>query len=244
VLTQYGLIGQSLSHSFSVSFFTNYFKQQNIAAIYNNYEIENEKLLADFFKNTTCNFFNVTIPYKQAVLPYIQQPDEKVKLVGAANCLKKINNIWHATNTDVIGLQLALQTQLQEHHTHALILGSGGAALAAQYVCNQLNIRHQIVSSTQQVGSISYADLSQAVIEKYTLIINTTPLGMAPNINSFAPIPYNYLSKQHYLFDMVYNPTETLFLLKGKEQGAQTQNGLMMLQQQALAAWEWWGNDL
>lgn len=238
---QYGLIGQKLTHSFSANFFNNFFIKQNIDAVYNNFEIENEKEFDAFLKNTSCCYFNITIPYKKNILQYIQYPDEKVKVIGAANCLKKINNKWYATNTDVIGLEKALKRQLQSHHTHALILGSGGAALAAQYVCNELNIRHQIVSSTQQVGSISYADLNAAILDKYTLIINTTPLGMYPNINSMPPLPYQFLGTKHFLFDMIYNPQETLFLKNGIANGAQTQNGLVMLQEQALAAWAWWG---
>jgi shikimate dehydrogenase len=238
--TQFGLIGQSLSHSFSKTFFTDYFLQHQLDAVYTNYELTDIDTIAKLLQTTTCHFFNVTIPYKQSIVPLLQHCTPAAMQIQAVNCIKKINNNWHGTNTDIDGFWLSFAPHLQAHHSHALVIGNGGAAQAVKFVLRKLNIAFASVTRSSQIGTISFADITADVMAKYTIIINTTPLGMYPDVQSSPPIPYQFVTSKHYLYDLVYNPTETIFLAKAKVAKATAINGLDMLEKQALAAWQWW----
>jgi shikimate dehydrogenase len=239
-MTQYGLIGKTLNHSFSKRFFTEKFNAEAIIANYENYEIDSVNELQDFLNRTTCNHFNITIPYKESILPFLDVADDKVKRIGAVNCIKKREDKWYGTNTDIIGFEQSFSKHIKVHQTKALILGNGGASKAVQYVLRKLNIPFIIISRTFVLGGLSYADIDKSILENYPIIINTTPLGTYPNVGDKPPLPYELLTDKNYLFDLIYNPSQTAFLQNGLLQNATCVNGSEMLKLQALAAWQYW----
>ena len=259
-MRQFGLIGYPLSHSFSQKFFTEKFLQENIVnANYTNFPIPSIQSFAALWKeNSNLEGLNVTIPYKKEVIPFLQYSSPVVQAIKACNCIRKFNNELYGYNTDVIGFEKSLLPFLEPHHTHALILGTGGAAAAVQWVLQELNIQFQLVSrkgnaidgntleentlekNAEMKSSISYEQLNKSLVESHTLIINTSPLGMFPNVNEAPPIAYEGITAKHHLYDLVYNPTETLFMQKGLEKGATVQNGLAMLHIQAEESWAIW----
>jgi shikimate dehydrogenase len=249
-LRQFGLIGYPLSHSFSQKFFTEKFLQENIVnANYDNFPRPSIESFAALWKeNPNLEGLNVTIPYKKEVIPFLQHSSAVVQEIHACNCIRKFNNELYGYNTDVIGFEKSLLPFLQPHHTHALILGTGGASAAVQWVLQKLNIQYQVVSrrgntleeNSEMKASLSYDQLSASVIESHTLIINTSPLGMFPNVNEAPPIAYEGITAEHHLYDLVYNPTETLFMQNGLAKGATVQNGLAMLHIQAEESWAIW----
>lgn len=249
-MRQFGLIGYPLSHSFSQKFFTEKFLQENIVnASYQNFPIPSMEFFGALWKeNPNLEGLNVTIPYKKEVIPFLQHSSAVVQEIHACNCIRKFNNELYGYNTDVIGFEKSLLPFLQPHHTHALILGTGGAAAAVRWVLQKLNIQFQLVSrkantieaNNEMKASLNYDQLPASVIETHTLIINTSPLGMYPNVNEAPPIAYEGITAQHHLYDLVYNPTETLFMQKGLEKGATVQNGLAMLHIQAEESWAIW----
>ena len=249
-MRQFGLIGYPLSHSFSQKFFTEKFLQENIVnAKYDNFPIPSIESFAGLWKeNPNLEGLNVTIPYKKEVIPFLQHSSAVVQEINACNCIRKFNNELYGYNTDVIGFEKSLLPFLQPHHTHALILGTGGASAAVQWVLQKLNIQFQLVSrntntieaNTEMKASLSYDQLAASVIESHTLIINTSPLGMYPNTNEAPPIAYEGITAQHHLYDLVYNPIETLFMKNGLAKGATVQNGLAMLHIQAEESWAIW----
>lgn len=249
-MRQFGLIGYPLSHSFSQKFFTEKFLQENIAnASYQNFPIPSMESFGALWKeNPNLEGLNVTIPYKKEVIPFLQHSSAVVQEIHACNCIRKFNNELYGYNTDVIGFEKSLLPFLKPHHTHALILGTGGAAAAVRWVLQKLNIQFQLVSrkantieaNNEMKASLNYDQLPASVIETHTLIINTSPLGMYPNLNEAPPIAYEGITAQHHLYDLVYNPTETLFMQKGLEKGATVQNGLAMLHIQADESWAIW----
>lgn len=249
-MRQFGLIGYPLSHSFSQKFFTEKFLQENIVnASYQNFPIPSMESFAALWKeNPKLEGLNVTIPYKKEVIPFLQHSSAVVQEIHACNCIRKFNNELYGYNTDVIGFEKSLLPFLKPHHTHALILGTGGAAAAVQWVLEKLNIQFQLVSrktntieeNTELKASLSYDQLSASVIESHTLIINTSPVGMFPIVNESPSIAYECITAKHHLYDLVYNPTETLFMQKGLEKGATVQNGLAMLHIQAEESWAIW----
>ena len=249
-MRQFGLIGYPLSHSFSQKFFTEKFLQENIVnAKYDNFPIASIESFAGLWKeNPNLEGLNVTIPYKKEVIPFLQHSSAVVQEINACNCIRKFNSELYGYNTDVIGFEKSLLPFLQPHHTHALILGTGGAAAAVQWVLEKLKIQFQIVSrkgnaieaNTEMKAYLSYDQLAASVIESHTLIINTSPLGMYPNTNEAPPIAYEGITAQHHLYDLVYNPIETLFMKNGLAKGATVQNGLAMLHIQAEESWAIW----
>jgi shikimate dehydrogenase len=241
--TKYGLIGKSISHSFSQNFFTDFFLKSNVDGVYSNFDLDNESELDYFLQHTDCHFCNVTMPYKIIIQKYLHHIDAKAQSIHAVNCIKKIGGKWYGINTDIIGFEQSFSPNLQAHHTHAMVIGNGGASQAIQFVLRKLGIAFVVVSRTPIIGSISYSDVDAAIMDKYKIIINTTPLGMHPAVDSLPPLPYQLLSNKHYLFDLVYNPTETKFLWHGNQCGATCVNGWQMLQLQAMAAWEWWQKE-
>ena len=249
-MRQFGLIGYPLSHSFSQKFFTEKFLQENIVnAKYDNFPIASIESFAGLWKeNPNLEGLNVTIPYKKEVIPFLDHSSAVVQEIHACNCIRKFNNELYGYNTDVIGFEKSLLPFLKPHHTQALILGTGGAAAAVQWVLEKLKIQFQIVSrkgnaieaNNEMKAYLSYDQLAASVIESHTLIINTSPLGMYPNTNEAPPIAYEGITAQHHLYDLVYNPIETLFMQKGLAKGATVQNGLAMLHIQAEESWAIW----
>ena len=242
-MRQFGLIGYPLSHSFSQKFFTEKFLKENIVnAQYANFPIASIESFTNLWKeHPNLEGLNVTIPYKKEVIAFLQYSSPVVEAIKACNCIRKFNNELYGYNTDVIGFEKSLLPFLKAHHTHALILGTGGASAAVQWVLQKLNIQYQVVSRKgTAVANLSYEQLTKSIIETHTLIINTSPLGMFPNVNEAPNIAYDAISAKHHLYDLVYNPTETLFMQNGLAKGATVQNGLAMLHIQAEESWVIW----
>jgi len=241
-LRKFGLIGYPLLHSFSQGFFTEKFLQENITdAVYQNYPIEDIascKLL--WAENAELQGLNVTIPHKKSVIPFLDKPSSVVQAIQACNCIRKFNGSYYGYNTDVIGFEKSLLPFLKPHHTKALVLGTGGASAAVVWVLNKLNIKYLIVSRTISDNTVNYQQLTKDIVGEYPLIINTSPVGMYPNLDQAPQIPYEAINDKHHLYDLIYNPAETEFLKKGAAKGASTQNGLAMLHIQAEESWKIW----
>lgn len=238
----FGLIGYPLSHSFSESYFTGKFRNEGIADCrYRLFPLSSISELTGLLQDSPdlCGL-NVTIPYKEQVLPFLHDMDESVKQIKACNCIAIENGLLKGYNTDATGFERSLQAKLQPHHRQALILGTGGAAKAIEFVLQKLEISYSYVSRAPGAGQYGYEALTPDLIAAHPLIINTTPLGMYPAIEAAPPIPYESLTPAHYLFDLVYNPAKTLFLKKGEEQGAAIKNGHDMLVIQAEESWKIW----
>lgn len=243
----YGLIGYPLGHSFSKGYFTDYFSQEGIDAEYKNFELPNIEALTDVLQSeSTLQGFNVTIPYKQQVFPYLRELDTAAQAIGAVNVVKVIRHDGNVHlkgyNTDYIGFTDSIRPYLKPHHTHALVLGTGGASKAVAYALQQLGLKTRFVSRTSREDIISYDELTPELMTQYTVIVNTTPLGMHPKVDECPPLDYTQLTSQHLLYDVVYNPAKTLFLQRGESAGATICNGMDMLIGQAKAAWTIW-ND-
>ncbi len=239
----YGLIGYPLSHSFSPGYFKEKFAKAEIDAVYRLFPLANIKELPKLLaEHSSLSGLNVTIPYKEQVIPFLDDIDEAAKTIGAVNCIKINSNKLKGYNTDIIGFKKSLAPLLQQQHTKALILGTGGAAKAVAYVLDKFNIDYKLVSSSGKTDTIAYEDISTATVQEHTLIINTTPLGMHPNTDACPDIPYSALGEAHLLYDLIYNPEETTFLKRGKAQGANTKNGYEMLVLQAEASWDIWNS--
>ena len=241
----YGLVGYPLKHSFSARFFNDKFHREGIDAEYHNFELEDIGLLPELLQQekNICGL-NVTIPYKEKIIPLLTSVSPEAQSVGAVNVVQ-IERDGEAVrlqgyNTDVIGFRKSIEPLLRPTHQSALILGTGGAAKAVVFALKQLGLATQLVSRTAKVGCMTYGDLTSELMGQYQVIVNCTPLGMFPNEDGCPEIPYEAISTQHLLYDLVYNPAETLFLRQGRQQGALTKNGLEMLHLQALASWQLW----
>jgi shikimate dehydrogenase len=245
-MKRFGLIGKTLKHSFSKNYFTQKFAEQHITdCSYENFELQSIKELPALIQNyPEIKGLNITIPYKEEILPFLNQKNEIVEGIGACNCIKIEAGKTYGYNTDVIGFKNSLQPYLLPHHKCALVLGSGGASKAVQYALKELNINYLIVSRHKKFNQVGYEDLGKDVIEGHQLIINTTPLGMHPNVQDDPPIPYEYISSQHLLYDLIYNPPKTKFLEKGEQQGAKIINGNEMLIIQAEESWKIWNRGM
>ena len=243
-MRQFGLIGKSLSHSFSKIYFEEKFRREHIDTTYSLFELADITEITDFLQqHPDLAGFNVTIPYKQQIIPYLDELSDEAQAVGAVNTVivQHIGNqiITKGYNTDVIGFRDSLQgIKVPES---ALILGTGGAAAAVKYVLEQLGCACTIVSRNPERG-LSYSALTPEIIRQHKLIVNCTPVGTFPDIHEKPDIPYEGISGDHYLYDLVYNPSETAFMKEGILHGAKVQNGLKMLHGQAEAAWNIWQN--
>lgn len=241
LMRHFGLIGYPLSHSFSKKYFSEKFQREHITdCVYENYPLPSIHLFPQLIEKEPVEGLNVTIPYKESVIPYLDYLDPAAEKIAAVNCIHFKDEKSTGFNTDIIGFGRSLKQALQAHHRHALILGTGGASKAVAFVLSDLNISFQFVSRHKKGNHFTYADLNENIIRRHTLIINTTPLGTSPDVNNYPDIPYRFLSNEHLLYDLIYNPPETLFLQKGKERGAVIKNGYEMLQLQAEASWEIW----
>jgi len=246
-MRKFGLIGFPLSHSFSPAYFTDKFAKENIVnCSYESFPIDTvEKLPVLLSSIPELEGINVTIPYKRSVIPYLNFCSDEVTKMEACNCIKIRNGLLSGFNTDVVGFEKSLSDKLRPSHTRALILGTGGSASAVEFVFEKLGIDFLFVSRTPTPSkkSCTYRELTKEIIEQRTLIINTTPLGMFPEVGNCPDIPYQFLTPHHYLFDLVYNPERTLFLQKGEEMGAITKNGSDMLIIQAEESWKIWNEE-
>lgn len=243
----YGLIGYPLEHSFSERYFAEKFREEGLAEVeYRNFPIENiESLPRLREQHPELAGFNVTMPYKQDVVPYLDELTPEARAAGAVNCIEITAGgklVGH--NADIYGLRLSLRELIGGDRPDALILGTGGAAMAAAYVLDEAGMKYRMVSrGSGKEGALSYCALDGETVASHRLIINATPLGMSPAVDTFPDIPYDAITPQHYLFDMVYNPAETVFLKKGAERGARTMNGYRMLTAQAERSWEIWNGQ-
>ncbi len=243
----YGLIGFPLGHSFSRGYFNEKFEAESIDAEYVNFEIPSIKEFREVVeKNENLCGLNVTIPYKEQVIPYLDDLDKATaKRIGAVNVIKIIRNGKKTKlvgyNSDIIGFTQSIEPFVEEHHQKALILGTGGASKAICCGLQDLGIESKFVSrSKKNAKTITYADLTPEIMKSHHIIVNCTPLGMYPKINECPDIPYDLLTPKHLLYDLLYNPDETLFMKKGKKQGAMVKNGLEMLLLQAFEARNIW----
>ena len=244
----YGLIGYRLGYSFSKGFFTEKFEKEGLENHeYVNFELDSISEFPGIFeKNDHIGGLNCTIPYKQDIMPYLDEIDEEAAQVGAINTVKIIRTDdgtkLKGFNTDIYGFENALKPMLNERHTKALILGTGGASKAIKHILDKNGIQYLSASIEKELfdKEIRYEQIDKSVIQENLIIINATPLGTFPKVDACPSIPYEYITANHVLFDLVYNPEETLFLKKGKEKGAATKNGLEMLHLQAKKAWEIW----
>lgn len=241
----YGLIGYPLGHSFSKGYFTEYFTQEHIDAQYKNFELPAINDLCQVLtEEPTLQGFNVTIPYKQQIIPYLDDIDAAASAIGAVNVVKVTRHAdglrLKGYNTDVIGFSDSIRPLLRPHHTHALILGTGGASKAVDYALRQLGLATRFVSRRKTDDTLTYDELTPDLLARHTVIVNTTPLGMYPHTDECPPIDYSQLNPEFLLFDVVYNPAKTLFLQRGEEAGATICNGMDMLIGQAKAAWHIW----
>ncbi|GHT43489.1 shikimate 5-dehydrogenase [Bacteroidia bacterium] len=248
-MEKYGLLGYPLGHSFSKDFFNEKFESEQIDAEYVNFEIQDIKELKQILKeNPDLNGLNVTLPHKMSVIPLLDEVDKDAQLIGAVNVIVFKKGSFgkiklKGYNSDIIGFKRSIEPLLDETHRKALILGTGGSSKAIFQGLKQLGIASTFVSRSARESCIAYEDISEKIMAQYTVIVNTTPVGMYPNAEDCPAIPYDLVTPKHLLYDLLYNPDETLFMKKGKEQGATVKNGLEMLLLQAFESWELWNKQ-
>ena len=248
-MRKYGLIGKPLGHSFSKTFFNEKFKKEKIEDVeYLNFPLEKvEDFEALCLGDIEIRGFNVTIPYKESIIKYLDALSDAAREIQAVNticyCKKSNHKALIGHNTDVTGFRKSLNEQITEAPKRAIVLGTGGSSKAVKYVLEEFDTDIISVSSSGKEGAVAYKDLTKEHLDSVSLIINTTPLGMYPNVDACPDIPYEYLNEKHLLFDLVYNPEETLFMKRGAEQNAKTVNGHDMLIYQAEASWEIWNRN-
>ena len=244
-MNKFGLIGYPLGHSFSKNFFNQKFQSEGINAEYINFEIPTIGEVTNILlSNPDLVGLNVTIPYKEQVIPYLDELDADAKAIGAVNVIKirrqtgKLKLIGY--NSDIIGFTDSIEPLLEPQHKKALILGTGGASKAIFHGLKKLGVEAKFVTRTPKEGMFTYEDLTKEVMDEYKVIVNCTPVGMYPRANEYPNIPYEYITPNHLLYDLLYNPDTTLFMKKGADKGAVVKNGLEMLLLQAFAAWDIW----
>ena len=244
-MRKFGLIGYPLGHSFSKGYFTQKFSDLSISdAVYENFPLESIEELQEVLNfQPELRGLNVTIPYKEQVINYLHHQSPEVKEINACNCIAIKDGELTGYNTDFIGFKNSLLVKLKPHHTNALILGWGGASKAVAYALKTLGINYLVVSRRSTLPlSISYEQLNGEIMSQHQLIINCTPIGMHPSIEQAPSIPYQFITDRHFLFDLIYNPAQTLFLQLGEERGATIENGMDMLALQAEESWRIWNS--
>ena len=244
-MDKYGLIGYPLGHSFSKNYFNEKFENENIDAQYINFEIPNiENLVEVLDLNPELKGLNVTIPYKEKVISYLDYISPEARAIGAVNVIrvshKGKDTILRGYNSDVIGFTKSIEPLLERFHKKALILGTGGASKAINYGLKSLGLETVFVSRFKRPGTIQYEDVTPDVVKEYNVIVNCTPVGMYPNVEQCPKLPHEAMDQHTLLYDLIYNPDETLFMHNGSEHGATVKNGLEMLLLQAFASWEFW----
>ena len=239
-MRHYGLIGRHLSHSFSANFFRVKFENERIDADYTLIEIENIATIREVVAERELSGFNVTIPYKESIIPHLDELSDEAKAVGAVNCVVVRSGRLIGYNTDITGIEASLEWMDVDTNLRALILGTGGASKAVQYVCKKYNIAFSTVSRDAERGDYTYDMLDSEVMARHKLIINATPVGMSPNKDEAPALPYDAIGAEHKVFDLIYNPATTELISRAKSLGATTMNGILMLQTQAIASWHIW----
>lgn len=247
-MDKYGLIGFPLGHSFSKSFFNEKFQNEGIDAEYINFEIKGiDELPEVLATNPELRGLNVTIPYKEKVLSFLDYISVEARAIGAVNVIRVDHKgddvVLKGYNSDVIGFTKSIEPLLETFHRKALILGTGGASKAINYGLKSLGLETVLVSRFERPGTIQYKDITPDVVKEYNVIVNCTPSGMFPHYDECPDLPYEALDNHNLLYDLIYNPDETLFMKKGRERGAQTKNGLEMLLLQAFVSWDFWNGD-
>ena len=236
-MRQFGIIGKPLEHSYSATYFTEKFVREEIDAEYKLYELDDLSEISSMIH--ALEGFNVTYPYKEAIIPHLQYMDEVAATIGAVNVVSR----GKGYNTDWQGFKNSILPHLRAGDSHALVLGTGGVSKAVQYALREMGIDYTVVSRQHQAFALQYEELSAAIMQQHRVIINCTPLGMLPDVATLPAIPYDMLTEAHLLYDCVYNPACTRFLQEGAKRGARTVNGLQMLYAQADIAWEIWNNN-
>ncbi len=235
---QFGLLGKNISYSFSKKYFEEKFKKlflQNHS--YNFFDVQDLNKISDLFNTSELKGFNVTIPYKEAIIPFLDELSEEAEKIGAVNCVKIIDDKKIGFNTDAFGFEKSLLIHKKPHHTKALILGDGGAAKAVKFILEKHNIDYKTVSRKSE---LNFENLTSDIVSEHFLIVQCTPVGTFPNVDDCIKFPFEALTSQHYIIDLIYNPTETSFIKNARKQGAITMNGYYMLEQQAEKAWSIW----
>ena len=243
VRKRFGLVGRNINYSFSKGYFTDKFNSENFeGCTYENFDIQEIDGFTEIIKNTSdLKVLNVTIPYKEAVIHFLYKLSKKAALIGAVNTIKITKKgKLKGPNTDYYGFKKSLEPLLKSHHKKALILGTGGASKGVAFALDELDIPYTFVSREAKENAIDYNRINATTFDNFQIIINSTPVGTSPNTEAYPLIPYEYFTKNHIAFDLIYNPAETQFLKKAKEQGAQIKNGLDMLIFQAEKAWDIW----
>lgn len=240
-MRKFGLIGRSLGHSFSKSFFEKYFEENEIGAKYENLELSKIEEIKSIFDNQFSGL-NVTIPYKEVIIPFLDELTPEAKIIGAVNVVQFKNGRTIGHNTDTYGFQFSIKPFLTNRHERAIIFGTGGASKAVEFVLKSLGIDVIFVSRNPKEGQFSYSEVNEHMAKACKLWVNCTPVGTYPNINDCLPISFYHVSSEHFIIDLIYNPEKTLFLKNAESKGAMILNGASMLQHQAVKAWEIW-ND-
>ncbi len=240
-MDKYGIIGYPLGHSFSRAFFTEKFQREHIDAEYVNFEIPSASMPTEVVRdNPSLRGLNVTLPHKEAVIPLLDELSDEAREIGAVNVIRLRDGRMKGFNSDIIGFMDSIRPLLRPWHRHALVLGTGGASRAIRVGLERMGLDWTYVSRTPAPGRLTYADLTPQVMSHYQVVVNCSPVGMFPRVDASPDIPYHLLTDRHLLYDLVYNPQETLFLKRGAERGATVKNGLEMLHLQALASWRFW----
>lgn len=243
-MKQYGLIGRSLAHSFSKEYFKKKFSELNLEAEYENFELAEIDEVKNLLERKDLAGLNVTIPYKEAIIPYLDELDTVASLVGSVNTIAFKNGQTIGYNTDVIGFEKSLKPFLEHGMERALILGTGGASKAVAFTLRKIGLDILFVSRNPSgIKEIAYEDCNANVIKWHKLIVNTTPLGTFPDVEDAPPIAYEGITEDHLLYDLIYNPEKTQFLKEGEKRGASIMNGLSMLKIQAEKSWEIWNSE-
>lgn len=241
-MKEFGLIGQNISYSFSEKFFAEKFQKENIQnSHYQIYDLKDIQEVNELFQNPDLKGFNVTIPFKEKIIDFLDELDPVAAEIGAVNCVKIENGIKKGFNTDAVGFENSLLPILEFHHQNSLILGDGGAAKAIKFVLNKHLIKYKSITRN---GILRFSDLNESILQTHSLIVNCTPVGTFPNVEDYPDLPYEFINSQHLLYDLIYNPEKTEFLKRGEKQGAKIKNGLEMLILQAEKSWEIWNSSL
>jgi len=242
-MKSYGLIGRSLKHSFSKSFFESYFSENKIDARYENFELDSVDLVSDLFEKGVSGF-NVTMPYKESIIPFMDKLSKEAEEIGAVNVVQVLNGKKIGHNTDVFGFHQSIKPFLTNRHERAIIFGTGGASKAVEYVLKNLGIDVIFISRNPEGSNqFQYSEVNNLMLNACKLLVNTTPVGTFPNVDDFLDIPFSSLSHEHLVVDLIYNPEKTKFLECAEAQGAMILNGKSMLREQALKSWKIWAEE-
>jgi shikimate dehydrogenase len=243
-MKRFGLIGKTLKHSFSRSYFEKKFQEQGLVdCLYENYELQSIEEFPGLLTVPELAGLNVTIPYKEEIIRFLHFKNKVVESIGACNCIKVLDGQLHGFNTDAVAFRNSLVKYLQPHHKCALVLGTGGASKAVQYALKELGIDYVLVSRHKKENQLGYEDVGEDTVAGHQILVNTTPLGMYPNVDEDPPIPYRAITQHHLLYDLTYNPPKTRFLQQGETRGAQVVNGYEMLVAQAEESWRIWNSE-